>query len=217
MSQQQEYRQPAQMTTRNAPRSLVREVAAKTSPILLVFLVAWLTPLYVALPRRSARAFAVVAVFAFFLQAVFWANGLITYWVQKSSAQHGTTDVRSASTISSFATLVRFGVWVLLALLALDNLGIQIKALIAGLGITGLAVALAGQTVLSDLFAALAIAFDKPFLVGDLISVGAAPEGFQGRVEHVGLKSTRVRSDSGELVIIANGELLKARIRNYSR
>ena len=109
--------------------------------------------------------------------------------------------------------VARLDVWIVLGLAGLSALHIQIRPLLTGLGIGGLAVALAVQNILGDLFAAIAIVVDKPFVVGDSISV----ENYRGKVEHIGLKTTRVRSESGEQIIFANGELLKSKIRNYSR
>jgi small-conductance mechanosensitive channel len=103
--------------------------------------------------------------------------------------------------------------WVMFALAMLSNLGINVSTFIASLGIGGIAIALAAQNILGDLFASLSIAVDKPFEVGDAISVA----GFSGTVEHVGLKTTRVRADSGEQIVIANAELLKNTVRNFKR
>ncbi len=104
-------------------------------------------------------------------------------------------------------------IWAMVMLLALDNLGVQIKPLLAGLGIGGIAVALAVQTVLSDVLASVSIALDKPFSVGDSLTIDT----FQGTVEHIGVKSTRLRSLSGEQIIIANADIIKARVRNFGR
>jgi len=104
-------------------------------------------------------------------------------------------------------------VWGVALLLALDNLGVQIKPLLAGLVIGGIALALAVQTVLADLLASLSIALDKPFGLGDFLTI----DDCQGTVEHIGVKSTRLRSINGEQIIISNGDLLKARVRNYGR
>src|SRR6202023_3850934 len=106
-----------------------------------------------------------------------------------------------------------FIAWAMAAVLARDNLGIQIKPLLAGLGIGGIAIALAVQTVLSDLLASMSITLDKPFGVGDSLTI----DNFQGTVEHIGIKSTRLRSISGEQIIIANADILRARVRNYGR
>ncbi|MCH8208889.1 MAG: mechanosensitive ion channel family protein [Nitrospinae bacterium] len=106
---------------------------------------------------------------------------------------------------------LRGALWAILLLLALDNLGIDITALLAGLGIGGIAIALASQKILGDLFSALSIVLDKPFMVGDFIEIGD----FTGTVEAIGLKNTRLRSAYGEQIIIPNSDLLQGRIRNY--
>src|SRR6266550_1415767 len=106
--------------------------------------------------------------------------------------------------------LVQCGLW---GATAVDKFGVNVTTLVTGLGIGGVAIALAVQNVLGDLFAALSIVFDKPFDVGDSIAV----DQMQGTVERIGLKTTRVRSVSGEQIIISNSELLKSRIRNYKR
>jgi small-conductance mechanosensitive channel len=109
--------------------------------------------------------------------------------------------------------VLQTSVWIVFALAMLSNLGINVSTFIASLGIGGIALALAVQNILGDLFASLSIAVDKPFEVGDAISVG----GFSGTVEHVGLKTTRIRADSGEQIVIGNAELLKNTVRNYKR
>jgi small-conductance mechanosensitive channel len=120
---------------------------------------------------------------------------------------------------SSKASLIILGylgkllLWSIVVLVALDNLGINITALIAGLGVGGIAVALAVQSLLADVLASLSIVFDKPFVIGDFIVV----EDFLGTVEYIGLKTTRIHSLSGEQIIISNNDLLRCRIRNYKR
>ncbi len=101
----------------------------------------------------------------------------------------------------------------MILLLVLDNLGVNITALVAGLGVGGIAVALAMQTILGDLFASLSIVLDKPFVVGDFLIIGD----LLGSVEYVGLKTTRLRSLSGEQLVFSNSDLLGSRIRNYGR
>ncbi|MGE3107554.1 MAG: mechanosensitive ion channel family protein [Phycisphaerales bacterium] len=121
---------------------------------------------------------------------------------------------RSArGTIISLRWVILLVLYTLLFLLALQNLGINVTAMIAGLGIGGIAVALAAQNILGDLFSSLSIALDKPFVVGDFIVVGNE----LGTVEHIGLKTTRVRSLSGEQLVFGNADLLSSRIRNYKR
>ncbi len=109
--------------------------------------------------------------------------------------------------------LLQTTVWVVFMLAMLSNLGINVTTFVASLGIGGVAIALAVQNILGDLFASMSIAVDKPFEVGDSISV----DKFSGTVEHVGLKTTRVRAVGGEQVIISNAELLRNTVYNYRR
>ncbi len=127
----------------------------------------------------------------------------------------GTGDAGAPRVVGSAALTfaVRLVFWSVVALVTLDTLGIDVTALVAGLGVGGIAVALAVQNILGDLFASLALALDKPFVIGDFIVVGE----FMGTVEHVGLKTTQVRSLSGEQVIVPNSDLLGSRLRNYKR
>ncbi len=128
-------------------------------------------------------------------------------WFKKVTAQGGTV----AST--SILTLVRVVVWGLGIVFILDNLGFNVSAVIAGLGIGGIAVALAAQTILGDLFNYFVIFFDKPFQEGDAIVVGE----YTGTIEHIGIKTTRIRSESGEQIVFSNTDLTSSRIRNYKR
>ena len=107
--------------------------------------------------------------------------------------------------------IVQVAIWGLALVFLLDNLGVQVSAVIAGLGIGGIAVALAGQAILGDLFSYVAIVFDRPFSIGDVIVVDT----FMGTVEHIGIKTTRVRSVTGELIVFGNSNLMSARIRNF--
>jgi small-conductance mechanosensitive channel len=122
-------------------------------------------------------------------------------------------DVSSPTTLAALGVMARIVLWVILALITLDNLGVHIQTLVAGLGISGIAVALAVQNVLGDAFAALSIITDKPFVVGDTITVDT----FTGTVENIGLKTTRLRSITGEQLVFSNADLLKSRIRNWKR
>jgi small-conductance mechanosensitive channel len=118
-----------------------------------------------------------------------------------------------ATALSLLAFAAQVALWSLVLLLALDQLNFDITALVAGLGIGGVAMALAVQSVLSDLFASLSIVLDKPFTVGDFIVV----DNLRGTVERVGIKTTRLRSLDGELLVFSNTDLLKSRIRNFKR
>jgi small-conductance mechanosensitive channel len=124
-----------------------------------------------------------------------------------------TTDREVLGSLGIIGFVARVLIWAVVVLLMLDNLGVDITALVAGLGIGGIAVALAVQNVLGDLLASLSITFDKPFIVGDFLAVGE----FLGSVEYIGIKSTRLRSLSGEQIVMSNADLLSSRLRNYGR
>ncbi|RAK08959.1 small-conductance mechanosensitive channel [Halanaerobium saccharolyticum] len=133
--------------------------------------------------------------------------GLKKYWAKKQRSE----EQQKVLTISLF--LVKIIVWIIAFLFILDNLDIQIAGLITGLGIGGVAIAFAAQNILTDLFNYFTIFFDKPFDIGDFIITGE----YRGTIEHIGVKSTRIRSLSGEQLIISNTDLVNSRINNYKR
>jgi small-conductance mechanosensitive channel len=146
------------------------------------------------------------------LQLGFWGTGLISYYVNRSVADKVKEDHgEDATTLDALGLIGKILLWVILSLIILDNLNIEISSLVASLGIGGIAVALALQNILGDLFASLSITLDKPFVIGDFVEV----DNFAGDVEDIGLKSTRIRSLSGEELIFSNTDLLNSRIRNY--
>ena len=148
------------------------------------------------------------------LQSGFWANRGLIFWLQyRFSKGNAGEEGARAMTRSLLSFLGRMVLWALVALLILDNLGLNVTALVTSLGIGGIAIALAVQNILGDLFASLSISIDKPFVIGDFIIV----DELMGSVEHVGLKTTRIRSLGGEQIIFSNNDLLKSRIRNYKR
>jgi len=147
-------------------------------------------------------------------QAGLWAHkaleaGLKLRFAQADPANEGG----SLMTLGLLSFLGKLLLWVVVILMALDNLGMNITALVASLGIGGVAVALAVQNILGDLFASLSIAIDKPFVIGDFVMV----DDMMGTVEHVGLKTTRLRSLAGEQIVFANNDLLQSRVRNFKR
>lgn len=156
------------------------------------------------------------------LQIARWANALVVWAIRqvlrrRLKRRDGEREVVDEGAIETTMVAARFVtlivVYCLVAVIAADNLGFNVTALIAGLGVGGIAVALAVQNILGDLFGALSIVLDRPFVVGDFIIVG--PQ--MGTVEHIGLKSTRVRALSGELLVFRNTDLLASRIQNYQK
>ena len=147
------------------------------------------------------------------LQMILWGNGFVTFFIDRYSRRHSEGGGVSPTTVAALSYLGRFLLFVIVLIVALSNMGIQVTALITGLGVGGIAIALAIQNILGDLFGALSIVLDKPFVVGDSIAV----DQFDGTVEHIGLKTTRLRASSGEQLIFSNQDLLKSRIRNFKR
>ena len=150
---------------------------------------------------------------ASFWQAGVWAAAAVRAWVNRRKQHSATEDRAALSSLGIISFIASVLIWSLVLLLTLDNLGVNITALVAGLGIGGIAVALALQNVLGDLFASLSIALDRPFVVGDFLAIDT----FLGSVEYIGIKSTRLRSLDGEQIILSNGDILKSRVRNYGR
>ena len=148
-------------------------------------------------------------------QAGLWGGAAVAFWVKQYMTERtASSDNTSIAMIAAMGVGAKVILWVLLLITALKSVfSIEITPLITGLGVSGIAVALAVQNILGDLLAALAIVFDKPFDVGDAIGV----DDISGTVEHIGLKTTRLRSASGEQIVIGNGDLLKSRLRNYRR
>jgi small-conductance mechanosensitive channel len=165
------------------------------------------------LPSRAQQLIDGAAAVALFLQIGLWLSDLLKFWLDRSEKKARTASPGAATSLAAVGFVGRIVLWSVIALLALDNLGINVTTLVAGLGIGGVAVALAVQNILGDLFASLSIVIDKPFVVGDFIIV----DDYMGSVEHVGLKTTRIRSLGGEQIIFSNSDLLKSRTRNYKR
>ncbi|WP_203329095.1 mechanosensitive ion channel family protein [Candidatus Laterigemmans baculatus] len=179
----------------------------------IVAVAAFCGSLMLGLPARTQEVLQVIIVLVLLLQAGFWGNSLIGAAVRRYTEQKSVADPAAAMTLSALAVLGKILLFVVLVLLALDNLGVDITALIAGLGIGGIAVALAVQNILGDLLASLSIVFDKPFVPGDFITVGDK----MGTVQSIGLKTTRLTSLSGEQLVFSNNDLLQSRIQNYKR
>jgi small-conductance mechanosensitive channel len=167
-----------------------------------------------ALPPVVYGTLRMLATLSLLLQAGIWGNTLIGSSVERYTERNIESNAANVVNVNALSFIARLVLYSIIVLLALDNLpGIEVTALIASLGIGGIAVALAVQNILSDLFASLSITFDKPFVLGDFIIVGAE----MGTVEHIGLKTTRLRSISGEQLIFSNTDLLNSRVRNFKR
>ncbi len=186
-------------------------LVTRTTRLFLWALAVWIGLRFITLPLRFENAADSIILVLSWFQAGIWGASAVGYFIDRRRTESAGKGLTGSLNIAEFVG--RTIVWALILLLALDNLGVDVTALIAGLGIGGIAIALAVQTVLGDLLASLSIALDKPFAVGDFLSVGSE----LGTVERIGIKSTRVRSLSGEQIIFSNADLLGSRVRNFGR
>ncbi|MDD5505581.1 MAG: mechanosensitive ion channel family protein [Candidatus Omnitrophica bacterium] len=136
---------------------------------------------------------------------------LFTGWSIHSYLARKKQDLEAVRSLGGMLWVIKFLIWAFAVIILLDNLGYKVSTLIAGLGIGGIAVAIAAQALLKDFFSYFSIVFDQPFKLGDFIIIGD----FMGTVEHIGIKTTRIRSLGGEQVVFSNTDLTDSRVRNY--
>ncbi len=189
----------------------VRTVVDSTFPSTIVLLSVLVGLSSVGLSADANRYLFLALIALGIVQIAHWLSQVSLVWLKSNLGNSQHSSLHSALGLISFAT--RLVIWSLAFVVLLSNLGVDVTALVAGLGIGGVAVAFALQNILSDLFASLSIVLDRPFEVGDFIIVGDV----QGNVEHIGVKTTKIRSLSGEQILLANSDLLGSRIRNFKR
>jgi len=192
---------------------LIVELLSKTRFLFVLIVAFYAGSLILVLPDTAEHVLRALFVLGLLIQAGYWGDGVISFWIRRTARRKLDQDAATATSLTALGFVAKVAIWAIVILLALDNFGIDITALIAGLGIGGIAIALAVQNILGDLFASLSIIVDKPFVIGDFIIVGESA----GTVERIGLKTTRVRSLSGEQIIFSNSDLLSSRVRNYKR
>jgi small-conductance mechanosensitive channel len=200
--------------TTNGVDDLALDLARRTRVYFLFAVALVVAGHFVELPPRIDVLLDKVVALVVLLQAARWVTGGIGFYVTRHvDARRGAAEAANVWAARMLGFAANVAVWMIILVAVLDNLGFNVTTLVTGLGIGGIAIALAVQNILGDVFAALAIVLDRPFVVGDFVAV----ETFAGTVEQVGLKTTRIRSLTGEQVIFANSELLKGRIRNFKR
>lgn len=192
---------------------LFLEALRKTRTTLLFLLSVWLGAQWMDMTPRLDRFVDRAGFFILVIQIALWADCIAVGLIVRFGKKRTEKDSPQSAGILWVSYLVRVALWSIASLLVIANLGYDVTALIAGLGIGGIAIGLAVQNILSDLFASLSIVLDKPFVVGDFIIVGD----LLGSVEKIGIKTTRVRSLSGEQLVFSNSDLLSSRIRNFKR
>lgn len=189
------------------------EIVRRTRRLLILAVVVWIGSLTLSQTGRLEGILRTAAVLAVLLQIALWLLVAINFWVERTRRRRLASDAASVTLIGAAGLAGKVLVWSVILLVALDNVGVDVTALVAGLGIGGIAVGLALQNILGDLLASVSIVLDKPFVVGETIQV----DDFVGKVESIGIKTTHVRSVSGEQIIFPNGALLQSRIRNHAR
>jgi small-conductance mechanosensitive channel len=160
--------------------------------------------------RRIDEVLHVLILTGFWFQIGLWAMTAIEFLLERKQVQR-SGDPNFVSSLGVLNFIARLVIWTVVILLALDNLGVNITTLVAGLGVGGIAIALAVQTILGDLLASLSITLDRPFKVGDQLVV----DDISGKVENIGIRSTRLRSVNGEQIVMSNADLLKSRLHNF--
>jgi small-conductance mechanosensitive channel len=191
---------------------LIAEIFRQTSRFLLLAFSLLMALKLVDLPAQWEGTLSHGWFVALALQIALWLEIGVRLWAATPVVYpDGTT--RNPVTTTIIAIMLRIVIWSIMLLSILANLGVDITALVASLGVGGIAVALAVQTLLSDLFASLSIGVDKPFEIGDFVVFGDVA----GNIEHIGLKTTRIRSLSGEQIVCSNADLLRQTLHNYKR
>ncbi len=207
-------RRGAVTRAQSATPELLEVLAARTSRLVLLSIALYFAEKILTLPVKVDRIFDVIIVFGVAVQFALWGVAALDFFIDRHYARRGVgDDVSSRASVSVLMFLGQLLIWAVFTLLALDNLGVNVTALVAGLGVGGIAIALAVQTILGDLLGSLSIALDKPFVMGDSLRI----DDMEGRVEYIGIKSTRLRSVTGEQIILSNADVLKSRVRNLGR
>ena len=196
-------------------RKVLEGVIDRTNLFFIIMVAAKLVSAQVELPVRIHNLINFLFVVATAFQVAVWVRALIIGSIEQRVGE-GEEHRTLGTAMGLIRVLVSVAAFLIAIIVVLDNLGVNVTGLVAGLGIGGIAIGLAAQGIFSDLFAALAIIFDRPFRRGDSINVGGGASGVAGTVENIGLKSTRIRSLDGEMVAYGNAELLKQRLHNMT-
>ena len=193
-----------------AMASIIARTIARTGKFFRVMAAIELVNGYANAPAPLARTIDVLFTIAVVLQAAVWLREIILGLIERRASDSGGEHETLQSAMVLVRLLVSFAVFAIAAIVILDNLGVNVTGLIAGLGVGGIAIGLAAQGIFSDLFAAISIIFDRPFKRGDTITYDTTT----ARVERIGMKSTRLRALTGEEKIISNSKLLEKEITN---
>lgn len=192
---------------------LAAELIGRINIVFFLILSVYIGSLKTQLPESTSNILKNSFIIVSLVQVAILISYSINFWIERYRKQKVQSNAEAVTTLTSVGFVLRMMIWIIFILIALDNIGVNITTFIAGLGIGGIAVALAVQNILADLFASFSIVLDKPFVIGDFIIV----DEHMGTVERIGLKTTKIRSLSGEQLVFSNTDLLKSRIRNFKR
>lgn len=190
-------------------RGVIGRVLSKTTVLFMVAAALDIVTTYAEVPPRIGRISDIFFIIAFAFQGAIWGRELVLGLIGRRAAED---ESGLANAMAVIRVLVSIALFAIAIIVILDNLGVNVTALIAGFGIGGIAIGLAAQGIFSDLFAALSILFDRPFRRGDTIRYGTSI----GTVEKIGLKTTRLRSIDGQTLVMANTQLLEQEIHNFA-
>ncbi len=194
-------------------RAFFRVAVSHTRYVFLAVVGASVASTAIDLPVDVPNSVLIGAKMVVILQVGWWIHGMVTFWSDRSIRKRSRSNLGSVTTMRALGAVIKAGVWFMVGIALLGALGVNVTAMVAGLGVGGIAIALAVQSIIGDVFASVSIILDKPFVVGDMIKVGEQV----GRVEAIGVKTTRLRSLSGEQLIMGNGDMLSSRIQNFRR
>ncbi len=194
-------------------RAFIRVAVSHTRYVFLAVVGAGVASTAIDLPADVPHMIRIGVEIVIILQVGWWIHGMVTFWIDRSIRKRSRSNLGSVTTLRALGAVIKAGLWFMAGIALLGAFGVNVTAMIAGLGVGGIAIALAVQNIIGDVFASVSIILDKPFVVGDMIKVGEQT----GRVEEIGIKTTRLRSLSGEQLIMGNGDMLKSRIQNFRR
>lgn len=191
------------------------EIFRKIKPPFYFFVAVYFAIKSLVLPELINKVLLVLFIVVVVYEVIRGVERIVNYLFRKylEKNQDEDTDMHSEAMIKLMQVLIKVALWIFGLIMILSNLGVDVTSLVAGMGIGGIAIALALQNVLGDLFSAFSIYMDKPFKVGDYIVIGAD----SGVVEKIGMKTTRIRTLQGEQLVVSNKELTSARIQNFRR
>lgn len=200
--------------TKNDFDDTVIDIFSRVRPPFYFLISLYFSLTFLSVSQTASNVIKILFLMAVVYEVVRGLERLIDYFVSKYlKGIEGEDEIQSRAMVRSVNVLIKIALWILAITLILSNMGINVTSIIASLGIGGIAIALALQNILGDMFSSFSIYVDKPFKVGDFIVIGK----HSGTVERIGLRSTRIRTLQGQELIMANKELVTARIENYKR